>query len=161
VSLPGGFSDLVAGLLAVDRMDTWVLRVSIAVPLVCIAGLLLWHLAAYLARKLPRRPRTVRDSPEPPSSDRPPRLLPRVPAAGDVAAAGDNPERLQQACTTLEDSLAGMYMQLAESWLRRGHPRKAAAAWEKVLRVCPETPQARSAREHLRQIGNEVEDRPS
>ena len=51
--LPRGQSYLLAWLFAADRMDTWVLKVSIAIPLVCIAGLGLWHLMVFLAGKLP------------------------------------------------------------------------------------------------------------
>ena len=131
--LPRGLSYFPAWPFAEDRMDTWVLKVSIAIPLVCIAGLGLWHLAAYLAGKLPKKPRTVRQSPEPPSSSQSPKFLP-----------GDAPERLQRTCSTLEDSLAEKYLELAESWLRGGQPQKAAAAWQKVLQICPERRQRRS-----------------
>jgi hypothetical protein len=51
-------------------MDTWVLRVSIAIPIVCLAALVLWHLLTYLAGKIPRKPRTYRHALEAP----PPRL---------------------------------------------------------------------------------------
>ncbi len=142
-------------------MDTWVLKVSIAIPLVCIAGLALWHLMVYLAGKLPRKPRAVRYSPEPPSST-PSREFPqRGRALRQAAPARDSPEQLQQACTDLEDSLAEIYMALAESWLRNGQPRRAAAALQKILQVCPERRQAQSARDRLQQIGNDVEDHHS
>jgi hypothetical protein len=143
---------------AVDRMDTWVLRVSIAVPLLCLAGLALWHLAAYLVGKLPAKHRIARQSPEPPAgrgsqadgarSERGVRESPLV---------ADDPERLQQACIALEGSLGAKYVELAESWLRRGQAEKAAAAFRKVLHVCPETAQARLARDRLHQIGKEAE----
>jgi hypothetical protein len=129
----------VSGLFAVDRMDTWVVRVSFAIPLVCLAALVLWHLISYLAGKLSTKPRTYRQSPEPPQPS-------RLPA--------DDPEHLEQACAALEDSLAERYMALGESWLRKGQPQKAAATFSKVLRVCPEGRQAPLAQERLREIGN-------
>jgi hypothetical protein len=152
---------LLAGLFAADRLDTWVLKVSIAIILVCVAGLGLWHLVAYLVGKLPKKPRTVRHSPEPPSPIQSPNLLPRVRAPADVASIKDDPERLQAACVALEDSLAEIYLALAESWLRRGQPQKAAAALKKVLQICPEKRQAKIAQDRLQQLGNEVHDHHS
>jgi hypothetical protein len=140
-------SCLQAWLFAVDRMDTWVLKASIAIVLVCIAALGLWRLAAYLGGKLPQKPRTARQSPEPPAPIASATLLPRVPAV-----SGDDPERLLQTCTALEDSLAEVYLQLAESWLRRGQPQKASAAWKKILQLCPDRHQARLAQDRLQQI---------
>jgi hypothetical protein len=141
VPLPRGLSHLPDWPFAVDRLDMWVLKVSIAIPLVCIAGLVLWQFVAYLIRKLPRKPRrAARVSPEPPS--RQSLML---------------PERLQKACTDLEDSLAARYIELAESWLRSGQPQKAAATLNKVLRLCPERSQAQVARDRLEQIGKQGE----
>ncbi len=156
--LPRGYSYLLAWLFAADRMDTWVLKVSIAIPLVCIAGLGLWHLMVYLAGKLPKKPRTVRYSPEPPSSTPSREFPPRGRALPKVAPTRDSPEQLQQACTDLEDSLAETYMALAESWMRNGQPQRAAAALQKILQLCPERRQARLARDRLQQIGNDVGD---
>jgi len=135
-----------------------VLKVSLAIPLVCLVGLGLWHLVAYLAGKLRKKPRTVRHSPEPPSASPSPKL---VPALAEIASARDDPERLQQACTALEGSLAETYLELAESWLRRGQLQNAAAALRKVLQVCPESRQAQFAQDRLRQMGDEFEDRHS
>jgi hypothetical protein len=154
-------SYLLAWLFAADRMDTWVLKVSIAIVLVCIAGLGLWHLVAYLVGKLPKKPRTVRQSPEPPSAIQSATVPPRVRAVTDVAPTSDEPERLQHACTVLEDSLVETYTQLAESWLRRGQPRKAVAALKKILQICPERQQAQLAQDRLRQIGDEGQDHAS
>ena len=60
------------------------------------------------------------------------------------AARDSDPERLQQVCTDLEDSLAEVYKELAESWLRHGQPQKAAAAL-KILRMYPDGRQAKFA----------------
>jgi len=52
-----------------DRLDTWVLKVSIAIPLVVLTILLTVQLLRYLARKL-KKPRVARrSSPEPPSRE--------------------------------------------------------------------------------------------
>ena len=142
-------------------MDTWVLKVSIAILLVCVAGLVLWHLVAYLAGKMPKKPRTKRHSPEPPTAIQSPQPLPGVRALAEVPTNGDDPERLQQACTNLEDSLAQIYMELAESWLRRGQPQKAAAVFKKILQICPERHQAQLAQDRLQQISHESEDHHS
>jgi len=138
-------------------MDTWVLRISIAIVLVCIAGLGLWHLVAYLAGKLPKKQRTVKQSPEPPSAIQSALLPPGLQTLTEAAPTRDDPERLQQACTALEDSLADTYMVLAESWLRKGQPRKAAAVLKKILQICPGRHQAQLAQDRLQQIGNEVQ----
>jgi hypothetical protein len=126
---------------------------------VCIAGLGLWHLLAYLAGKLPKRPRTVRQSsPEPPSSIQSPKHVLKVRDPAELSPIADDPERLQQACTALEDSLAENYLQLAESWLRRGQPQKAAAALKKILQISAGGHQAQLAQERLQRISNEVKD---
>jgi hypothetical protein len=161
VPLPRGLRSLLAWPFAADRMDTWVLKASIVIFLVCIAALGLWHLVAYLVGKLPKKPRTVRQSPEPPSSSQSPQLLPRVPTLADVASIRDDPERLQQACTALEDSLAEIYRELAESWLRTGQPQKATAALKKILQLCPDRHQAQLAQDRLQQIGKDTENHPS
>jgi hypothetical protein len=158
VPLPRTLRSLLAGPFAADRMDTWVLTVSVAIPLVCLAGLALWHLAAYLARKLPKKPRPVRHSPEPPAPSPSPKFLARERGPAEVAPTRGDPERLQQACTALEDSLGEKYLELAEGWLRQGQPQKAAAALKRVLQICPEKLQAQLAQDRLRQMGNQVGD---
>jgi hypothetical protein len=157
VPLPRGLSYLLAWQFAAYRMDAWVLMVSIAILLVCIAGLCLWRLVAYLVGKLPKKPRTVRHSPEPPSGIQSPNLVPRVRALAEVAPNGDDPERLEQACNALEDSLAEAYMKLAESWLQKGQPQKARAALQKILQICPDTCRVQLAQDRLQQIAKKVE----
>src|SRR5262249_34620790 len=184
---------MTVAVLAIDRMDTWVLKVSIAIPLVCLAGLLLWHVAAYLAGKLTGKRKAVRLALEPrpplyppqrPPGDQAPadaittevqverarrarELLalvgaatcPDLPESAEARQAAaqikNDPERLQRACAVLTESLAALYLELAESWLRQGQPRQAAAVWQKLVQSCPETPQAEVARDRLRQSGAE------
>ena len=72
------------------RLDTWVLRVGIAIPLLCIAVLVLWHLIAYLVGKLVKKPKSLRHSPEPQAS---------VTAGGvadSAAPAGSEPLRMER-----------------------------------------------------------------
>ena len=159
MSLQRGPSNLLNWAFAAERLDISVLKGSIVFILVCVVGLALWHLVTYLVGKRPRK--IVRHSPEPPSSIPSPKLLPRVRALADVVASRDDPERLQQARTDLEDSLAEVYKELAESWLRKGQPQKAAAALKKLLRMCPDGHQAKFAQDRLQQIGNSVEDHHS
>jgi hypothetical protein len=148
VPLAEGHCYLLARPFAAERLDVWVLRVSIAIVVVAIAVLGLWHLVAYLIGKLQKKRRAVRQSPEPPSASR----------ASNNVLARDDPERLQQSCATLEDSLADNYMELAEIWLHRGQPQKAAAEWKKILLMCPEKLQAEIARDRLQQLGIETPD---
>ncbi len=133
-------------------METWVLKVSIAIPLVCLSGLVLWHLLGYVAGKRPRKQRNVRQSPEPPAPIKTAPLPPRVRAPAEVAPARDDPESLQQVCTELEDTLAKTYMELAESWLRKGQPHQAAAILKRILQIRPDKHQAQLAQARLEQI---------
>ncbi len=130
-----------------DRMDTWVIRVSFAIPLVCLVVLGLWQLVSYLSGKLSKKPRVYRQSPEPPE--------PFPFSRHAIATAGDEPQRLEQACTALEESLAERYLELGESWLRQGQREKAVAVFGKILQLCPDRRQALVARERLKEIGAE------
>lgn len=119
-----------------ERIDVWVFRVGIAIPLICLVGLVIWRLCAYGARKMRGERRARRESPEP----------------GTTPSRND-PEKLERACAAMEESLAHMYLDLAESWLRAGHRQQAFVVWQKVAERCPETPQAQVARERLRELG--------
>jgi hypothetical protein len=133
------------------RLDTWVLIVSIGIVVVSIVSLLLLHLGGRLLGKLTRKRQAVRESPEPPA---------RIPApagsAGAVQAAthpiDDDPERLQRACAELEESLAALYLQLAEAYLRKGEVQQAATYLQRILQVCAQTRHVEAAQERLRQI---------
>jgi hypothetical protein len=124
-------------LLAIERLDTWVLIVSIAVPVVSIVGLVLFHFLGLLAGNLRKPRRAVRESPEPPA--------PR-------AAARDDPEQMQRTCAAMEESLAEQYLELAECWLRKGQPQQAIKTFEKVAASFPESRQAATAQERIRQV---------
>jgi hypothetical protein len=68
----------------------------------------------------------------------------------------NDPQRLQQACAALVDSLAQMYVELAECWLRHGQAERAAACFQKVVQICPEARQTQAAQDGIRQIRNEI-----
>jgi hypothetical protein len=123
-------------LSAAERLDTWVFWVGIAIPVVSIAALVLWQLFAHVTGKLVKTRTPVRQSPEPP----------QTPARND-------PESLERTCAALEESLARAYLVLAESWLRKGEPQRASAVLQRVIQRCPETNEARIARERLGQLG--------
>jgi hypothetical protein len=123
----------------IERIDTWVIRAAIAVPVVCVTGVALWHLVGYLARKM-ARPRVARLSPEPPDAFR------------SNQAAETDPEQLERACANQAEVLAELYLKLAESWLSQGQPQRATAALQKLLERCPDTRQAKLARDRLQQI---------
>ena len=131
------------GLFAIWRMDAWVFRVGIAIPVVCLVGIGLWHLLGSLASQIPRKPRAVRLSPEPPDRS--------GPAGHPVGPAAGSPEAWLEVCSEREAALAQAYLELAESWWGRGQSQKAGAAWRKVLQVAPTGPAARRAQERLRQ----------
>ncbi|MBN9122721.1 MAG: thioredoxin family protein [Planctomycetes bacterium] len=60
-----------------------------------------------------------------------------------------NPERLAKACDQMNDRTAAMYMALAESWTKKGHPAEAAACLKKVMALCPDTRHAELAQAEL------------
>jgi hypothetical protein len=124
-------------------IETWVLQVSIAVPVVCLAALLLWHLVGQLSRKAVKNRQPVRESPEP-----------------SQPWIANDPEQLERACAGLVESLAEKYLQLAETWSRKGEPQRAAAALQQLVQRCPETPQAREAADRLRQLGGAIKQGP-
>lgn len=123
-----------------ERIDTWVVRAAIMVPVLCVGGLLLWHLVGYLAGTVAKKNRVGRLSPEP--------AAPFAPAAAENA----DPEALERACAAKAESLAEMYLKLAELWRRLGEAQRATAALRKLIERCPDTPQAKIGRERLEQI---------
>jgi thioredoxin-like negative regulator of GroEL len=73
--------------------------------------------------------------------------------AGQLAAeVKNNPEWLQQACDSLSDRLGGLYLALAESWIKKGQPQQAVLYLERVVRTFPGTRQAETAHVRLSAI---------
>ncbi len=69
--------------------------------------------------------------------------------AGEIK---DNPEWMKQACEGLSDRLGTLYLELAETWLRRGQPNQAVLCLERVLQTCPGTRHADAAQVRLSQV---------
>jgi hypothetical protein len=67
----------------------------------------------------------------------------------------EDPARMQRACVALTEALAEMYLDLAESWQGKGHAQEAAATLQKLISTFPETRQARTAVDRLRELGAE------
>jgi thioredoxin-related protein len=79
--------------------------------------------------------------------------LPEGAEAGHlVAEIRNNPEWLQSACVSLSDRLSSLYLSLAETWIRKGQPRQAAACLEQVIQSFPHTRQAETAQLRLAAI---------
>lgn len=79
--------------------------------------------------------------------------LPEGVEAGQlVAEIKNNPEWLQNACTSLSERLSGLYISLAETWIRKGQPQQAMACLERVIQSFPHTRQAETAQLRLAAI---------
>src|SRR5437870_7225327 len=61
----------------------------------------------------------------------------------------NNREWLQQACESLTDRLGGLYLVLAENCIKKNQAQESARYLERVLQMCPGTPQAETARIRL------------
>ncbi len=69
-----------------------------------------------------------------------------------AAEIKNNSEWMQQACESLSDRLGGMYLALAETWLKKGQPQQAIACLERVAQAFPGTRQAEIAQVRLAQV---------
>jgi tetratricopeptide (TPR) repeat protein len=155
---------------AEERLDAWVFRAAIAIPVLCVAGLFLWHLVGYVAARI-AKPRKGRPALEPRPPGQFPGRLADEPAAPGVqpalldalaralencqrlaAQSKDDPEQLQQIGVALEDCLAEISLELAESWLRKGRREQAIAALQKILQSFPHSRHALAAQDRLRQL---------
>jgi thioredoxin-like negative regulator of GroEL len=63
-----------------------------------------------------------------------------------------NPEWMRQACDALSERLGGLYLSLAESWLKKGQPQQAIGCLERVVQTLPGTRQAEAAQLRLSQL---------
>ncbi len=66
-----------------------------------------------------------------------------------------NPEWMRQACETLSDRLGGLYLAMAETWLKKGQPQQAMMCLERVLQAFPGTRQAEAAQTRLAQLNGQ------
>jgi len=71
--------------------------------------------------------------------------------AGEIRS---NPQHMARVCESMNDRLGKMYMELAESWIKKGDRDQAAACLEKVMRSNPATAAAASAQARLAQINS-------
>lgn len=76
--------------------------------------------------------------------------LPEATHASTLAAEVRNsPEKMAQACEHLNDRMATMYANLAETWLKKGERELAALNYEKAVRAAPASVVARDAQAKL------------
>jgi hypothetical protein len=73
-------------------------------------------------------------------------------AAQLVAEIKNNPEWMRLACENLSGRLGELYLSLAETWLKKGQPREAAACLERVVQAFPGSRQAETAQTRLAQL---------
>jgi thioredoxin-related protein len=84
--------------------------------------------------------------------------LPEATEAQRLAAEiTTNPEKLRAACDHLRDRLAGLYLELAESWLKNGQPQLAVLYLERVVQTFPGSRQAEAAQLRLSQVQGQPE----
>jgi thioredoxin-like negative regulator of GroEL len=50
-----------------------------------------------------------------------------------------NPDRLAAACEQMNQRTAALYLTLAEAWAKKGQAAEAAACYEKVAKLCPDS----------------------
>jgi thioredoxin-related protein len=69
-----------------------------------------------------------------------------------VAEIKSNPEWMRQACDALSERLGGLYLSLAEAWVKKGQPQQAIFCLERVVHAFPGTRQADAAQTRLGQL---------
>src|SRR5262249_28867002 len=57
-----------------------------------------------------------------------------------------------RACETISDRFGGLYLSLAETWLRRGQPQRATPYLERIVQNFPGSRQAEAAKVRLATI---------
>jgi thioredoxin-related protein len=79
-------------------------------------------------------------------------LLEGAEAVQMVSEIKSNPAWLGQACDSLGNQLAGLYLELADTWLKRGQPQQAVPCLERVVRILPGSRYAEAAQARLARI---------
>jgi tetratricopeptide (TPR) repeat protein len=69
-----------------------------------------------------------------------------------VAEIKKNPEWIKLACDQLNERLSAMYLNLADTWLKKGQPQQAIFYLERVLLTAPNSRQAEAAQIRLAQL---------
>jgi tetratricopeptide (TPR) repeat protein len=79
--------------------------------------------------------------------------LPEAKEAGVLAAEiKNNPERLATASDQMTERTAGMYLSLADAWVKKGQILEAIASYEKVVKLCPNTRQGDAAQAQITKL---------
>ncbi len=79
--------------------------------------------------------------------------LPEAAEAGKLAAEiKTNPDLTKQACDQMGDRLSLLYLNMAESWLKKGQPQQAVFYLERVVQTFPHSRNAEMAQVRLTQI---------
>jgi thioredoxin-like negative regulator of GroEL len=79
--------------------------------------------------------------------------LPEGAEAGKLLAEiKSNPEWMKQACDTLSERLATLYLSMAETWIKKGQTQEAVRYLQRVLQASPGTRQAELAQTRLAQL---------
>src|SRR5262249_52206169 len=69
--------------------------------------------------------------------------------AGEIK---NNPEWMRLACESLTDQLGSLYLNLADTWLKKGQPQQAVLCLEKIVQTLPGTRVAGAAQLRLAQL---------
>jgi thioredoxin-like negative regulator of GroEL len=69
--------------------------------------------------------------------------------AGEIK---NNPEWLKLAADSLSDQLGGVYLAMADGWVKKGQPQQAIACLERLIKTLPGSRQADEAQARLAQI---------
>jgi thioredoxin-related protein len=79
--------------------------------------------------------------------------LPEATEAARLAAEIKiHPQWMQQACDNLSERLSGLYLDLAETWIRKGQLQQAQVCLERVIQTFPGSRQAEAAQNRLGQL---------
>jgi tetratricopeptide (TPR) repeat protein len=79
-------------------------------------------------------------------------LLEGAEAVQMAAEIKRNPDWLRQACDSLGNQLAALYLELADTCLKRGQPQQAVPCLERVVRMLPGSQYAEAAQARLARI---------
>ena len=63
-----------------------------------------------------------------------------------------NPEWMRLACDNLSERLGGLYLSLADTWLKKGQSKEAVVCYERVIQSFPGSRQAEAAQQRLAQL---------
>ncbi len=73
-------------------------------------------------------------------------------AANLIAEIKSNPEWMKSVCDQMSDRLANLYISLADSWAKKGHPQQAIYYLERTIQTFPGTKYSEAAQIRLAQL---------